>query len=77
MDHTEARVRAVLDGLRSVLDPDDPHARLGAPDARAVVDSAWDALHDVLTESAPDGATAELLTALQQLAAIDRALVQP
>ncbi|WP_137146089.1 LuxR C-terminal-related transcriptional regulator [Mycolicibacterium sp. CR10] len=76
MDHTEARVRAVLDGLRSVLDPDDPQARLGASDARAVVDSAWDALHEVLTESAPEGATAELLTALHRLAALDRALVQ-
>ncbi len=76
MDHNEARVRAVLDGLRGVLDGTDPHADLRSPDARAVIDGAWDALYEVLGDSASDGGAAiELLTALHRLGDIDHALV--
>jgi hypothetical protein len=63
VDHNESQVRAVLDGLRGVLDDGDPQTVLRAPDARAVIDGAWDALHDVLADSSSHAA-AELLTAL-------------
>ncbi len=74
MDHNESQVRAVLDGLRSVVDDDDPQAALRAEDARAVIDDAWDALHGVLAESS-SGAAAELLGALHRLADVDHALL--
>jgi DNA-binding CsgD family transcriptional regulator len=73
VDHKETQVRAVLEGLRGVLD-DGPQTALRAPDARAVIDGAWDALHDVLADSSSDSA-AELLTALHRLADVDHAML--
>ena len=75
MDHNEERVRAVLDGLRGVLDGADPRAELRSPDARAVIEGAWDALYDVLSDSTPGSSASELLMALHRLSDIDHALV--
>lgn len=66
-------MRSVLDGLRGVLDHDDPQAALRSADARAVIDGAWNSLRDILADSSP-GAAAELLTALHRLAAVDHEL---
>jgi DNA-binding CsgD family transcriptional regulator/GAF domain-containing protein len=74
VDHNESQVRGVLDGLRGVLDDGDPQTVLRAPDARAVIDGAWDALHDVLADSSSHAA-AELLTALHRLADVDHAML--
>jgi DNA-binding CsgD family transcriptional regulator/GAF domain-containing protein len=74
VDHSESHVRLVLDGLRTVLDDGDPQASLPAADARAVIDGAWDALHEVLSDSS-SAAAAELLTALHRLADVDHSLV--
>ncbi|MCV7230003.1 helix-turn-helix transcriptional regulator [Mycolicibacterium komossense] len=75
MDHNEARVRAVLDGLRGVLDGADPHGAVQSADARAIIAGAWDALYDVLADSTSSGASVELLTALHRLSGLDHALV--
>ncbi|ODQ94257.1 LuxR C-terminal-related transcriptional regulator [Mycolicibacterium holsaticum] len=70
---TDERLRAVLAGLRSIADPDDPKWRPAAADARAILDDAWTALADVLDDNSD--ATA-LLTALRKLADADVALVR-
>lgn len=66
-------LRAVLDGLRSIADPDDPKWRPTAADARAILDDAWAALADVLDDNSD--ATA-LLTTLRNLADADAALLR-
>lgn len=71
----EGRIRAVLDGLRTVLDSGDPQAVLSAADARAIADVAWGALAAVLAESGND-ASAELVKALQRLGEIDQLLLR-
>lgn len=74
MDHIETRVRTVLGGLRDVRDDGEQHSSLPATDARAVIDGAWDALHDVLADSSSVAAI-ELLTALRRLADADHQLL--
>lgn len=71
-DPTDERLRAVLAGLRSIADPDDPRWRPAAADARAILDDAWSALAEVLDE---DSDAAALLTALRNLADADVALL--
>ena len=60
----EERLRAVLDGLRSIADVDDPRWRPGLADARAVVDGAWAALSDLLDDTPHAGAVLDLLRRL-------------
>jgi hypothetical protein len=69
----EARVRAVLAGLREALDFDDPQLALVVPDARAIIDDAWSVLSDVLTASASEP-VADLLAALRRLGQVDHSL---
>jgi DNA-binding CsgD family transcriptional regulator len=60
----EERLRAVLDGLRSIADTSDPHWRPRLSDARAVVDGAWAALADLLDDKPHAGAVLDLLRKL-------------
>jgi DNA-binding CsgD family transcriptional regulator len=60
----EERLRAVLDGLRSIADTSDPHWRPRFSDARAVVDGAWAALADLLDDEPHAGAVLDLLRKL-------------
>lgn len=69
----EQRLRAVLDGLRSIADASDPHWRPQLSDARDVVDGAWAALADVLDDTPHAGAVLELL---RRLTVADEALVR-
>ena len=55
------RLRAVLAGLRSIADADDPRWRPRLADARAIVEGAWAALADVLDGTPHAGAVLELL----------------
>ncbi|MCV7154884.1 hypothetical protein [Mycolicibacterium pyrenivorans] len=58
------RLRAVLDGLRSIADVSDPDWRPRLFDARAIVDGAWAALADALDDKPQAGAVLELLRRL-------------
>lgn len=58
------RLRAVLDGLRSIADVSDPDWRPRLSDARAIVDGAWAALADALDDKPQAGAVLELLRRL-------------
>ena len=49
-------LRAVLDGLRSIADPEDPRWRPGLADARAIVDGAWSVLAEALDDKPQAGA---------------------
>ena len=69
----EDRLRAVLDGLRSIADVSDPGWRPRLSDAQAIVDGAWAALADVLDDTPQAGAVLELL---RRLTIADDALVR-
>jgi DNA-binding CsgD family transcriptional regulator len=69
----DERLRAVLDGLRSIADPDDPHWRPRSGDARAIVDGAWSALVDLLDDTPHAGAVLDML---RRLTIADEALVR-
>ncbi len=69
----EDRLRAVLDGLRSIADVSDPDWRPGLSDAQAIVDGAWAALADALDDKPQAGAVLELL---RRLTIADDALVR-
>ena len=60
----EQRLRAVLDGLRSIADTADPHWRPRLADARAIVEGAWATLADLLDETPHAGAVLDLLRRL-------------
>lgn len=82
------RLGAVLEGLRSIADADDPTWRPGLADARAIIDGAWVALADALDDkpqaavvlqllrrlSAADGAMTRVATAPRQLGEVLRRL---
>ena len=68
-------VRAVLEALRTVVEPDDADTFLSPADARVIVSDAWTALSDVLTERREGGAV-ELLDMLRKLARIDDGLLR-
>jgi DNA-binding CsgD family transcriptional regulator/GAF domain-containing protein len=70
---TEERLRAVLDGLRSIADTSDPQWRPRLSDARAVVDGAWAALADLLDDEPHAGA---VLGLLRKLTIADDAVVR-
>jgi len=55
------RLRAVLAGLRSIANVEDPRWRPRLADARAIVEGAWAALADVLDDTPHAGAVLELL----------------
>lgn len=69
----EERLRAVLDGLRSVADASDPDWRPPLSDTRAIVEGAWAALADVLDDKPHAGAVLDLL---RRLTVADEALVR-
>lgn len=69
----DERLRAVLDGLRSIAEPDDPHWRPRSGDARAIVDGAWSALVDLLDDTPHAGAVLDML---RRLTIADEALVR-
>ena len=71
----EDGVRAVLETLRAVMDPDALGGSLNPADALAVVGDAWSALSDVLAER-PEGNAVELLDMLRRLARIDVGLLR-
>lgn len=57
----EQRLRAVLDGLRSIADTADPQWRPRLADARAIVEGAWATLADLLDDTPHAGAVLDLL----------------
>ncbi len=67
------RLRAVLDGLRSIADPGDPAWRPRQADVRAIVDGAWVALADALGDTPHASA---VLGLLRRLSAADGALTR-
>lgn len=67
------RLRAVLAGLRSIADPDDPAWRPRLADAKAIVDGAWSALAEALDDKPHAGAVLDLL---RRLSVADGALVR-
>ena len=67
----EERLRAVLDGLRSITDADDPHWKPQLADARAIVDGAWSVLADLLDDKPEAGA---VLAMLRRLSLADEAM---
>ena len=69
----EERLRAVLDGLRSIVDASDSRWRPRLSDARAVVDGAWAALADLLDDKPHAGAVLDLL---RKLTVADDAVVR-
>jgi hypothetical protein len=72
---SEDGIRAVLEALRAVVEPDDADRSLSRADARAIVSDAWTALSDVLTERREGGAV-DLLDMLRKLARIDDGLLR-
>lgn len=66
-------LRAVLEGLRSIVDTGDPAWRPRLADARAIVDGAWGALADALDDK-PHAAA--VLALLRRLSAADDALLR-
>src|ERR1700739_5062967 len=63
-ESAEERVRAVLDGLRTMAKPHGRASLVGASDAQAILDDAWSMLSHVLAEgSTPDAG--EVLTRLE------------
>ena len=68
-------VRAVLEALRTVVEPDDADTFLSPADARVIVSDAWTALSDVLAERG-DGGAVELLDMLRKLDRIDDGLLR-
>lgn len=68
----QERLRAVLDGLRSIGDPDDPRWHPATADARAVVQDAWSVLADLLGGQ-PQAAA--LVDTLRRLTIADQALL--
>lgn len=66
-------LRAVLEGLRSIADPDDPTWRPALADARAIVDGAWSVLAEALDDKPQAGAVLDLL---RQLSRADDAMVR-
>lgn len=74
MDHTEEdRLRAVLDGLRSVAGAGDSAGRPRIADARAIVDGAWSVLTELLDDKPHAGAVLDML---RRLTVFDDALVR-
>ncbi|WP_157101202.1 LuxR C-terminal-related transcriptional regulator [Nocardia shimofusensis] len=71
----EERVRNVLANLREVLESEDPLARLSTPDARAVIDDAWEALAAAMGDNSGQ-ASPDVLGALRQLRRIDQLLLR-
>lgn len=67
------RLRAVLEGLRCIADPDDSAWRPRLSDAKAIVDGAWSALADALDGKPQAGAVLDLL---RRLSVADDALVR-
>lgn len=67
------RLRAVLDGLRSIAEPASPDWRPKLADAKAIVDGAWSALADALDDKPQAGAVLDLL---RRLSLADDALVR-
>lgn len=67
------RLRAVLEGLRSIADPGDLAWKPRLADARAIVDGAWSALADALDDKPQAGAVLDLL---RRLSVADEALVR-
>ena len=57
----EERLRAVLDGLRSIADAADPQWRPRLADARAIVEGAWATLADLLDDTPHAGAVLVLV----------------
>src|ERR1700757_263178 len=71
----EERVRAVLDGLRTMAKPDDRAALVGTSDAQAILDDAWSMLSQVLAKgSTPDAG--EVLDMLRRLSQVDHLLLR-
>ena len=60
----EQRLRAVLDGLRSIADTADPQWRPRLADARAIVEGAWTTLAELLDDTPHAGAVLDLLRRL-------------
>ena len=74
-ESAEERVRAVLDGLRTVAKPDDRAALVGTSDAQAILDDAWSMLSQVLAKgSTPDAG--EVLDMLRRLSQVDHLLLR-
>ena len=69
----DERLRAVLDGLRSIADTADPNWRPKTGDARAIVNGAWEALADLLNDSPKAAAVLEML---RDLTITDDALIR-
>lgn len=69
----EDRLRAVLDGLRSIADDSDPAWRPRLSDVQAIVDGAWSALADALDDRPQAGAVLDML---HRLTAADAALAR-
>jgi DNA-binding CsgD family transcriptional regulator len=66
-------LRAVLEGLRSIADTDDPAWRPGLADSRSIVDVAWSALAEALDDNPQAGAVLDLL---RRLSLADDAMVR-
>ena len=60
----DERLRAVLDGLRSIADTADPNWRPKTADARAIVNGAWEVLADLLNDSPKAAAVLHMLRTL-------------
>jgi DNA-binding CsgD family transcriptional regulator len=66
-------LRAVLEGLRSIADADNPAWHPGLADAKAIVDGAWSALAEALDDKPQAGAVLDLL---RRLSLADDAVVR-
>jgi hypothetical protein len=71
----EEQIRAILDGLRAVANPDDRAAVPSASDAHAILDDAWSMLSEVLAEYSTTDA-GELLDTLRCLSRIDQQMLR-
>jgi DNA-binding CsgD family transcriptional regulator len=71
----EEQIRAILDGLRAVANPDDRAPVPSASDAHAILDDAWSMLSEVLAEYSTTDA-GELLDTLRCLSRIDQQMLR-